>query len=209
MMELNDFLSTLSQALLIIALPIIIAAAIQTFRVQTQKLKDNIGEDRFNALKGIVQTAVQVAEQTGILEKLTGPEKRAQAVDFVQSWLREHNVSIDVDQIASLVEAEVLNQFQNPTAPVNTAQGRQELIDKAVESAVLAAEQSGLKGIIQNASAEKKAYAMHMAKEYMSQHGITIPDTLVDGMIEATLLRFTLAARGQLPPAEGTGTAAG
>jgi hypothetical protein len=203
-MELNDFLSMLSQALLIIALPIIIAAAIQTFRVQTQKLKDNIGEDRFNALKNIVQTAVQVAEQTGILDKLTGPEKRAQAVDFVQSWLRDHNVNIDVDQIASLVEAEVLNQFQNPTAPVDTAQGRQELIDKAVESAVLAAEQSGLKGIIQNASAEKKAYAMNMAKEYMSQHGITIPDTLVDGMIEATLLRYTLAARGQLPPSEGT-----
>jgi hypothetical protein len=202
-MELNDFLSMLSQALLIIALPIIIAAAVQTFRVQTQKLKDNIGEDRFNALKSIVQTAVQVAEQTGVLEKLTGSEKRAQAIDFVQSWLKEHNVNIDVDQIASLVEAEVLTQFQNPTAPVNTAQGRQELIDKAVESAVLAAEQSGLKGLIQNQSAEKKAYAMQLTREYLSQHGITIPDTLTSGMIEATLLRFTLAARGQMPGTEG------
>ncbi|MBN1120274.1 MAG: hypothetical protein JXJ17_04295 [Anaerolineae bacterium] len=202
-MELNDFLSILSQALLIIALPIIIAAAVQTFRVQTQKLKDNIGEDRFNALKSIVQTAVQVAEQTGVLEKLTGSEKRNQAVDFVQSWLRDHNVNIDVDQIASLVEAEVLTQFQNPTAPVNTAESRQQLIDKAVESAVLAAEQSGLKGLIQNLSAEKKAYAMQMSKEYLAQHGINIPDTLIDGMIEATLLRYTLAARGQLPDSGG------
>ena len=102
-MEITDYLSIISQALLIIALPIVIAAAVQTLRVQTQKLKDNLGEDRFNALKSFVQTAVQVAEQSGILEQLAGPEKRARAIEFVQTYLAERNVNVELDKITELI----------------------------------------------------------------------------------------------------------
>jgi hypothetical protein len=198
-MELNNTLSLIAQALLIIALPIVIAAAFQTFRAQSEKLKGRMGEDQFNMLKQLAQTGVKLAEQSGLVDQLTGPEKRDKAIAFVQGWLQQHNVNIDVSKIADVVEAEVNNQFKNPSAPVDSAEARQALIDKAVESAVLAAEQSGLHGIIQNMGPEKKAYAMQMAKEYMKMHGISIPDNLVDGLIEAQLLRFTLAARGQLP----------
>ena len=200
-MELNEFLSMVSQALLIITLPIIIAAAVQTLRVQTHRIKNELGEENFNALKSIVQTAVQVAEQTGIIDKLTGPEKRKQAIDFVQKYLSERGVSIDVEQIAGLVESEVLKQFKNPVAPVDSATSRQALIDQAVEAAVLAAEQSGLQGIISNVGQQKKAYALNLVKTYLGQHGIAIPEELTEGLIEAQVLRFTMMAQGMAPTA--------
>lgn len=200
-MELNEFLSMVSQALLIITLPILIAAAVQTLRVQSYRLKNELGEDNFNALKSIVQTAVQVAEQSGIIDRLTGPEKRKQAIDFVQKYLNERGVAVDVDQIAALIESEVLNQFKNPVAPVDSAASRQALIDQAVEAAVLAAEQSGLQGIISNVGQQKKAYALDLAKTYLGQHGIAIPDELTAGLIEAQVLRFMMMAQGLSPTA--------
>ncbi len=198
-MELADFLSLFAQLLLIIALPIIIAAAVQFIRVQAQRLD----EDRLNAAKSIVRTAVRVAEQTGLTEKLAGPEKRERAIQVAQSFLRRQGITLDLKQLVSLIEAEVLEQFSNPTMPAATAEARQALIDKAVEAAVLAAEQSGLKGLIPNHGSDKKAYAMAMVAEYLNQHGISVPDSLLSGLIEAQILRFTMAARGQLgtPPA--------
>lgn len=193
-MELADFLSLFAQLLLIIALPIIIAAAVQFIRVQAQRL----GEDRLNAAKSIVRTAVRVAEQTSLAEGLTGPEKRERAIQVAQSFLRRQGIALDLKQLVSLIEAEVLEQFSNPTMPADTAEARQALIDKAVEAAVLAAEQSGLKGLIPNHGPDKKAYAMAMVAEYLNQHGISLPDSLLSGLIEAQILRFTMAARGQL-----------
>lgn len=199
MNEIRDFLSLLSELLLIIALPIVIAAAIQHLRVMTGKLKAKIGEEEWEAVVSTVKTAVRVAEQAGLLEGLFGEEKRQKAVEVAQDFLDERGVSIDVGKLATLVEAEVLTQFHNPSVPADSPQARQELIDKAVESAVLAAEQSGLKGLIQNASTEKKAYAANLAKQYLQEHGMAIKDELLDGLIEAQLLRLFLAARGELP----------
>ncbi len=194
-MELTNFLSLLAQSLLVIALPFVIAAAVQTIRVQSQRL----GDERLETLKSIVQTAVQVAEQTGIVEGLTGAQKRDRAVQVAQNFLHRRGINVDLGQIVSLIEAEVLTQFNNPAMPADTPEARQALIDRAIESAVLAAEQSGLQGLIQNTGAEKKAYALRLAADYLRQHGITIPDQLASGLIEAQLLRFILAARGQLP----------
>ena len=39
---------------------------------------------------------------------------------------------------------------------------------------------------------------MAMVAEYLNQHGISLPDSLLSGLIEAQILRFTMAARGQL-----------
>jgi len=199
MNEIRDFLSLLSELLLIVALPIVIAAAIQHLRVMTGKLKAKIGTDEWEAVVSTVQTAVRVAEQAGLLEGLIGEEKRQKAIDVAQDFLDERGVSVDVGKLAALVEAEVLTQFHNPSVPANTPQARQELIDKAVESAVLAAEQSGLKGLIQNVGTEKKSYAANLAKQYLQEHGMAIKDDLLDGLIEAQLLRLFLAARGELP----------
>lgn len=206
MEEIRDFLSLLSELLLIIALPIVIAAAIQHLRVMTGKLKAKIGAEEWDAVVSTVKTAVLAAQQAGLLDGLIGEEKRQKVIGVAQDFLDERGVSVDVDKLATLVEAEVLNQLNEPTVPADSPQARQELIDKAVESAVLAAEQSGLKGLIQNASTEKKAYAANMAKQYLQEHGMAIKEELLDGLIEAELLRLFLAARGELP---GSGSPVG
>jgi hypothetical protein len=64
---------------------------------------------------------------------------------------------------------------------------------------VLAAEQSGLKGLIENVGAEKKAYAIRLATQLLEDAGIHVDEELLGGLIESQLLRLVLAARGQLP----------
>jgi hypothetical protein len=197
--QLSDFLSLLAQALLIIALPVVIAAAVQHFRAMARRHYDSLNEERQQWLDRAVKIAVQVAEQTGFLEGLAGSEKRDRAIEVAQAFLEERGVTIDLDRLVALIEAEVLTQFSNPSVPADTPQARQALIDKAIEAAVLAAEQSGLKGLIKNVGEEKKAYAMQVARQYLNEHGITIDEELASGLIEAQLLRLSLAAHGALP----------
>jgi hypothetical protein len=205
MMELRDFLSLFAEALLIIALPIIIAAAIQHLRLTTQRLRAGMSEENQQAIEQAVRIAVRAAEQLGLLDQLAGPEKRKRAIEIAQAFLQERGIRLDLDKIASLIEAEVLSQFNNPDTLADTAQARQALIDKAVEAAVLAAEQSGMSGLIRNIGIEKKAYALQMATQYLRQHGITVDTGLLGGLIEAQLLRLMLAARGELPDMASTG----
>lgn len=205
MNELRDFLSLLAETLLVIALPIVIAAAIQHFRVMTQRLRAEMSQDQQQAIDQAIKIAVRVVEQTGFVEGLLGAEKRRRAIEVAQGFLDERGVKIDVEKLATLIEAEVFRQFNSPSVPTDTPQAKQQLIDKAVEAAVMAAEQSGVKGLIQNVAAEKKAYAINMAKQYLSEHDMTVNEELLNGLIEAQLLRLFLAARGQLPDAATTG----
>lgn len=194
-MELTEFLSLLAQALLVIALPVLIAAGVQWLRLQAQRL----GDERLEMVERIVSTAVAVAEQTGVLENLASSEKRERAIAIAEEWLAERNINVELDDLANVVEAEVARQFRDPTEPEDTPAARQELIEKAVEAAVLAAEQSGLAGLIENIGSEKKAYALKMVNDYLAEYDIAVPEDLAGGLIEAVLLRFKLAARGQLP----------
>jgi hypothetical protein len=193
----QEFMALIAQALLIIALPIVIAAAWQHFRVMTQQLRAKVGEEQFDILQRALALAVTVAQQTGITEGLIGPEQRAKAVKFAQDYLNQRGVKIDVDKLAMLIETEIRKQAQTPTGPVDSALARQTLLRDAIEAAVLAAEQSGLSGQILNTAVDKKAYAMEMARQYLQLHGVPINDALISGLIEAQLLRMFLASQGE------------
>jgi hypothetical protein len=192
----QEFLALLAQALLIVALPIVIAAAVQHYRVMTARLKARVGEEQFDILQRALALAVTVAEQTGLTEGLIGPEQRARAIKFAQDYLNQRGVRIDLDKLATLVENEIRKQIESPTAPVDSPLARQELIRQAIESAVLAAEQSGLSGQILNTAIDKKAFAMDMARQNLQLYGIQANDSLINGLIEAQLLRMFLASEG-------------
>jgi hypothetical protein len=194
---MQDFLALLAQALLIVALPIVIAAAVQHYRVMTQQLKAKVGEEQWDILQRALALAVTVAEQTGITDGLIGPAQRAKAIKFAQDYLNQRGVRIDVDKLATLIETEIRKQAASPTAPQDTPLARQALLQQAIESAVLAAEQSGLTGQILNTAIDKKAYAMQMAREYLQMHGLQANDALISGLIEAQLLRMYLALQGE------------
>ncbi len=87
-MELRDFLSLFAEALLIIALPIIIAAAIQHLRLASQRLRAGMSEEDQQAIEWAIRTAVRAAEQLGLLDQLAGPEKRKRAIEIAQAFCR-------------------------------------------------------------------------------------------------------------------------
>lgn len=196
-MEMTDFLAYFVEALLIIALPILIAALFQWVRLLSARLRSQLDENKQSIVDRAITIAVQTAEQVGVWKALQGPEKLRHAIAVAQGFLDEKGVKIDAERLVNLIEAEVLRQFSNPTAPVDSAEERQALIDGAVEAAVLAAEQSGLKGLIQNVGTEKKAHAFQTATEYLNGHGIAIDGELLGSLIEAQLLRLAIAARNE------------
>ena len=187
-----EFLTLLAQGLLVIALPILIAAGVQAIRVQARRL----GQERIDTILAAVRMAVAVAERAGLVDKLTGPEKRAEALRIADSFLQKRGIRLDLEELVNLIEAEVMLQFRNPQPPEDTVENRQALIQKAIETAVLAAEQAGL---IENIGQRKKAHAMSVVAQYLDDAGVSIPAELASNLIEAQLLRFKLAASGRLP----------
>jgi len=203
MSPLNQSLLTLVEVLLIVTLPVVALAAIQSLRLNSARLKSETKESERKTVGEIVKTAVAVAEQTGLLENLVGPEKKERALQVAEGFLREQGINVDLNQLSNLIEAEVHNlsasSVASPSTGAATPTDRQAMIANAVETAVLAAEQSGLKGLIQNIGTEKKEYAINLATDFLKANGVNVDDELLDGLIEGQLMKLFLAARGQMP----------
>lgn len=198
---LSDFLSLLAQGLLVIAIPVVIAAAFQWFRKISAELKQNLTETQWRVIQSGIRIAVRAAEQAGLSGQLgSGSEKKEYAIQAAQGYLDQSGVSIDVKDISTLIEAEVNKQFSNYAPPIDTPETRSALLDKAVETAVLAAEQSGARQLAidagTNLAMAKKDYAMDLVKKYLKEHGIKVDPALVDGMIEAQVLRLKAQLEG-------------
>ena len=200
----------LAQVLLIISLPILIAAAAFWLRQKANEIKARLSPSNSPRCKccGI---AVKAAEQAGLSKQLaSGSEKREYAIKVAQDYLNTVGVKVDVKAITSLIESEVLKQFNSPTPIVDSPEARAALLQKAVESGVLAAEQSGLKAAAMNVGVslaqQKKQYAANLAGKYLEQHGIRMDPPIVDGLIEAQIMRFKIEAakatkrHNNLPP---------
>ena len=195
----TNFLTILAQALLVIAIPILVAAAFQWTRERTAMIRQNLSDEHLSLIEKGITLAVKAAEQAGFSGILkSGSEKKQYAIDAVQRYLDRAGVEIEVDEIATLIESEVNSQFSNYAPPVDTPETRSALIDKAVETAVLAAEQSGAKNagidIATRAALSKKDYATDIAAKYLAEHGLKVDPSLVDGMIEAQIMKLKLKA---------------
>ena len=202
-MELSSFLSILASALFALAIPILIAILFQWFRQKSAELRSRLSAQQQKFIDAGVGIAVRAAEQMGLSQQVAGggQGKKAFALKTAQDYLNRLGVQIDVNELATLVEAEVRQQFSNAAPVVDNAATRSVLLDKAVETAVLAAEQSGLTAVIQNVGAQKKRYAIDMAGRYLAEHGLKVDPLVLDGLIEATVRRRSEAGPGALPPA--------
>lgn len=198
-MQLTNFLWLVVQGLLILALPILIAAGVQHFLTMRQELKMKIGQEREQHIEQALTTAVKFAEQVGVSQGLIGPEKKKEAIQTAQKFLAEHGIQLDLAKLDTLIEAEVQTQFSKPTPPTDTPEARQALLNSVCQAAVQAAEQSGLAGLIQNVGSQKKAYALQMALTYLGQVGVKADPNMVSGVIEAQV--NALRTGGSLPSA--------
>ncbi|MBU1661617.1 MAG: phage holin family protein [Chloroflexi bacterium] len=196
---LTNFLSTLAVGLLVIAIPIVVAAVFLWARQKSAEIKQNLTKEQLSIVEAGIKLAVRAAEQVGLSGQLkTGGEKRDYAVNSVQKYLDRAGIPIEVDEIATLIEAEVNSQFSNYAPPVDTPETRSALIDKAIETAVLAAEQTGAKKLAVETAAgvamSKKDYAVDLASKYLAEHGLKVDTSLIDGLIEAQIMRLKLQA---------------
>jgi len=196
---LTNFLPQLAQAMLIIAIPILVAADFTWMKQKAVEIKQNLSKEQLAMIEKGVNIAVRAAEQAGFSGLLkSGSEKKQYAIDAVQIYLDRAGVPIDIEEISTLIESEVNSQFSNYAPPVDTPEARSALIDKAIEAAVLAAEQSGAKKLAIETAAgvamSKKEYAMEIAKKYLHEHSLKVDPSLVDGMIEAQIMKFKLKA---------------
>lgn len=198
-MELTNALAMFAQALLIIAIPIVVAGAFMWGRQKAAEIKQNLSKEQLSMIEKGVSIAVKAAEQAGFSGMLkSGGEKKDYAIDAVQRYLDRAGVAVDIDEIVTLIEAEVNTQFTKYAPPVDTPEARSALIDKAVEAAVLAAEQSGAKKLAIETAAgvamSKKDIATDVASKYLAEHGLKIDSSLIDGLIEAQIMKFKLKA---------------
>lgn len=189
-MALNQFLSNLAQALLILAIPILVVALFQWLRQKGAELRSKLTAQQQQFIDLAIGIAVRAAEQAGLANQLSGgAAKKAYALKAAQDYLNRLGIRLDVAALTTLLEAEVHKQFSNAAPLVDNAATRSALLDKAVQAAVRAAEQSGLSGAIQNVAEQKKRYAVEMAFRYLSEHGLRVSPAVVDGLIEAEVFK--------------------
>ncbi len=203
MNQMTAFLSLLAQALLVLGLPILIAGIFMWLRDKSAVLRGRITQDQLSALQSISALAVRAAEQAGLSKQIAGGlAKKEYAIQAAQDYLNSRGIKVDVRTVANVIEAEVLKQFNNAAPPVDTPQARAALLDKAVESAVLAAEQSGLKALAASGAVnlgaslaeQKKQYAVNAARKYLEDQGLRVDPTVIDSLIEAQIMRFKMLA---------------
>lgn len=200
--QLNVFLALLAQLLLILAIPILVAFLFQWLRQKNAEIRARLSLQQQQFIDSALGLAVRAAEQMGATQQLSGgaQAKKAFAIKTAQDYLNRLGIKLDVSAVATLVEAEVNKQFSSATPVVNDAATRSMLLDKAVESAILAAEQSGLNAAIQNVAAQKKRYAMDMAFKYLAEHGMRVDPAVVDGLIEAHIRKVKNELAGRAAP---------
>lgn len=199
--ELRQFLGLFANALLLIALPILIGYVVWWLRARVNELKQGLSSDQLEIIESVGALAVHAAEQAGLAGALGGgAAKKDYAIESAQRYFDQLGIKIDVESIAALVEAEVIRSFNSSAPPADTPEARAELIDNAVQAAVLAAEQTGLQKVALQAgadlAAQKKDFALQLAQAYLKEHGVKVDLGLVDGLIEAQIMRFKMEAAG-------------
>ena len=194
-----SFIGLLAAGLLTVALPFVVASIASWLRARSQELSQRLNNQQLQMVQAVAELVVRAAEQNGNNGVLvSGPEKKKFAIDMARGYFRNLGIKMDAASIAGLIESEVMRQFRNSSGSSDSAQVRSDLLARAVHTAVLAAEQSGIKrraleaGL--NLAEEKKTYAVNLAADYLAQHGIRVPPDLIDGMIEAQLIRFRIEA---------------
>jgi hypothetical protein len=75
-----------------------------------QWVNANVSQVQQSQIQAAVRMAVLAAEQVG----LSGDEARSQAIMMAQSALDHYKIKVEFGLLVSMIEAEVLNEFNHP-----------------------------------------------------------------------------------------------
>ncbi len=107
------FLEAISPALQILIQTLAVALAAQAsawFVKKYQTAKMNLSTEQQYLLEIVVSGAIKAAEQ--IYDD--GAEKRAFAFSVVEKTMKQYGVTMDIDVIYAMIEAQVYSQFSEP-----------------------------------------------------------------------------------------------
>ena len=196
---ITSFLGLLATGLLAAAIPVGVAYTTSWLRVRSSEIKQRLSREQLEMIQTVGTLVVRAAEQKGASGSLDdGSAKRNYATGLARDYLHRLGLKLDSNAIVGLIEAEVIRQFRSVTPTSEISQARSALIDQAIQTAVLAAEQSAVKrkaiddGL--DLAEQKKKYALALASIYIAEYGLQVAPDLIDGMIEAQLTRFRMEA---------------
>ena len=110
-------MDTLLKTLVEILVPPVFAAlaalVARLIWVQADRLRSQIGEAKWNAIRIAVSEAVAAAEQSALGQLIAqeGAAKKKFALDAAQAYLDERKIPIDLNVLDNLIEAAVFNQL--------------------------------------------------------------------------------------------------
>lgn len=116
MIDWGQIIQTVLEAVLTIALPVVVGYAVTWLRTQRESLLARLDEKARFMVQDAVRIAVQAAEQSGLAKHIAdkAEEKKRFALDFAEKYLAEWGLEMDLDVLADMIEAEVHRQFKDP-----------------------------------------------------------------------------------------------
>lgn len=123
MSEFMDILSKFLQAILVAVLtavtPVLVLAISRWIKAKVADIGGQLDEDEKRYIAWAVQTAVLAAEQSGLKGILTemGKTKLQYATQVAKTFLARYCITLDLDELMALIQAEVIKQFPDDAGP--------------------------------------------------------------------------------------------
>lgn len=114
-----DWGDIITQVLLVLVkavLPLVLTAIVAWLGLEWKKFQSGKHAELATRLAEAVKIAVTAAEQSGLAGWIANEKevKKQFAIDYVERYLEQFGLNVDVDLIADTIEAEVKRQFGKP-----------------------------------------------------------------------------------------------
>lgn len=111
--ELNKFINLLLQAAVTALAPIVVAYVIATLRSLRDRARAELSTEQWAIVEAVVATVVSAAEQSGLANHISaeGRAKKEWAIAEAARILSRYGLSVNLDTISALIEAEVYRQL--------------------------------------------------------------------------------------------------
>lgn len=109
----SDLIQQVSLLLIQALVPVAVGFLIVWLKRQTALVQSKLTDQQWKLLNSVVDSAVQVAEQSGLAGYIANEaqEKKAYAVNYAKKVLAEYGLTVDLDILYDAIESAVLQNF--------------------------------------------------------------------------------------------------
>jgi hypothetical protein len=110
---LSTFLMAVIQALIVPLLGLLVAWVYAKAKSAWGEFAAGNSKEAY-WIKFVISNVVLAAEQMAEAHQIELDDKKQWALDVAEEWLNKYGISLDLEYISALIEAEVKQQFHNP-----------------------------------------------------------------------------------------------